>query len=314
MKKRIISILTVLIICFTSLCVGVSAESEPYWEKNAVIDKGILTLTITLRGEETIAGGSVRIDYDPSCLEYVCPEIDSSNCEIRDEDWLGVKRGNINGHTQAGMFITNFFSARAQKPGSILCKVEFKIKEGKTVGNLNLTEDLLVDYNAEVAGITTPINITCKHKYKEYSGGEKYCLYCGSEQSTAGDNGTAVVHLHNFTPDPSKNVPASCKSEGKITEKCVACGQTREATAPVTEHNFVVAAGAAGAPSCTAKGVITSHCATCGEVKEESAHAKGHEFFEDTSLSRESTSTDKGQRGYACTSCGEVIIIELPKL
>ena len=171
MKRKLISVITVLAICLTLVIPSASvfAETElPYWDKAVTIDGRTLTLTITSKNASgLLGGGTVELGYDPELLQYV----DSS------DSGLAFKNGIINGLSANSSFVANFALATSLDSDATLVTAHFNIADGKVCPSNPFTviRDQLVhsgdattspkQVNIDREGnvITPAISFTCSH-------------------------------------------------------------------------------------------------------------------------------------------------------
>ncbi len=253
MKKRIISLIIAVILCVAMIVpASVNAdvdENLPYFEKLVAVDGDTVTLTVTLRGpDKSCAGGQVNIEYPAAKLTYQCPGVNPDNTEMWDEElpWLGIGNGNINGHTDPGLFIVNFFSARGVKTNQVLCEVQFKITEGQTINAADfvISEDTISDAVGELVVNPAPITFTCTHKA--------------------------------YAADPESSVAPTCSTAGKTVEKCTSCGDAKETEVPATGiHDFKLDETKSIPATETTDGVSFYACANCDETKTEKVDKTG---------------------------------------
>ena len=171
MKRKLISVITVLAICLTLVIPSASvfAETElPYWDKAVTIEGRTLTLTITSKNASgLLGGGTVELGYDPELLQYV----DSS------DSGLAFKNGMINGLSDNNSFVANFALATSLDSDATLVTAHFNIADGKVCpsnpftvirdklvysGNAT-TSPKQVNIDSEGNVITPAISFTCSH-------------------------------------------------------------------------------------------------------------------------------------------------------
>ncbi len=286
-------------------------ENLPYWEKNVTVDGDIVTFKVTLRGpDKSCAGGQVDLYYPADKLEYICPELLEDGTENYDEElgWLGIGNGSINGHTEDGVFIANFFSARGVKTNQILCEVQFRLTSGSTVTAADFTYSQILANSVGVEVFNpTAINFVCLHTNKTNIGSTPAtcteagtstdaCLSCGEETTTE----TAALGHDEITTTTS----ATCTEAGSVTTSCSRCDYENVVETPALGHDLKTVTVNA---TCGANGSATTTCSRCDYSDVEVIPATGEHTASDWITDKEPTFEEEGSAHKECTVCGTVL-------
>ncbi len=244
----------------------------PYWDKQVIVEGDIVTLKITLRGpDRSCCGGQVDITYPAEKLQYICPELFPDGTEGYDEElgWLGIGNGSINGHTDPGLFIANFFSARGVKTDQLLCEVKFKLVSGTVSAEDFTYTEILADSVGEEVFNATPITFTCLHTVKE---------------------------------NVSK-VDPTCVASGVSVDKCSGCGEETTTVLEALGHDLNTVTTDA---TCSAAGSTVTSCSRC-DYENVVVLPKLDHTPSDWITDKEATAEEEGSAHKECTVCGEVL-------
>ncbi len=219
-------------------------------------------------------------------------------------------------NTTAGAFTgdyTNPDTSRGKSTGVIIQPVEVS-KEYVSYsieGENPLYVSAAINYNGIVTeGLTltgeTKDNVKWSSSDKSIvtvSKGNLTRVGCGTAKITAVlPDGTSlsksVAYDHSFE---TTTVPATCKDEGTIINKCKICGHTETQTIPKTNrHTYETTT----IPStCKDEGTVTNKCKICGHTETQTIPKTNNHSFGEWKTTKPATEHSEGEEQRTCSLC-----------
>ena len=123
-----------------------------------------------------------------------------------------------------------------------------------------------------------------------------------AEEATPEEAGLDTEECEHVPGDIIEEIPATCTGKGKITRKCVICGEMLIEETAKLEHQvgiYIVTVK----PTCEKMGVKERSCDLCGEKKSMPVKALGHAFGEFAETTKP-TCTQDGEKTRVCGNEG----------
>lgn len=196
-----------------------------------------------------------------------------------------------------------------------IATLTFKIKDGATVGNHNVT--LTFSESRDASGgkntfgnATATIKVTCKtHDWGDWQVTKKEnCTAKGSEKrvcaickESASQERNALGHSMGSW---SQSKASTCESKGEQKRTCTRTGCTHYETKAIDAlgHAFSKAV-VTKKPTCTETGIESGTCTRCSKKTTNTLKAKGHTMGK-YAVTLEATCVAEGKEEASCTVCG----------
>lgn len=179
----------------------------------------------------------------------------------------------------------------------------FKIKDGATVGNHNVT--LTFSESRDASGgkntfgnATATIKVNCKtHSYSAWSNNN-----ATNHRHTCSACNHSETQNHTWNGGETTK-QASCKEAGEKKFTCTTCNATKTEPITKTSNHSYGSWNVTKEAGCTSTGTQTRTCSVCSKTESSSINAKGHNFggWSQTSAP---TCTGSGQQKRTCTRSG----------
>lgn len=137
------------------------------------------------------------------------------------------------------------------------------------------------------------------------SNGKVTVKKCGSAVITAKmpDGSSLTKTFSSQHSYKTTTTAATCKSEGKITETCTVCGDTKTKTIPKTnKHSYKTASTTAA--TCKEGGKTVEKCTVCGDTKTTTTPKTNKHSFGKWVTAKAPTASSDGLEKRTCSVCG----------